>query len=122
MEEVLAHKEKREQARERGRVLAAHKQERTISASNLQSLKRTTSGPSVIGFFHGIFRSVADVWNAAALITTKADSYNMCKLYGHDKAEGSWVGAYPTCSDCGIEIKSTEQMRRPVLLPQHVDR
>jgi hypothetical protein len=41
-------------------------------------------------------------------------SNRMCKNYGHVITTAEWKGKYPTCSDCGAEINSPQQLRKAI--------
>lgn len=46
--------------------------------------------------------------------------HRMCKNYGH-VAPKKWSGALPSCVDCGVTIRSVEQIRRaqPLVIPKN---
>lgn len=60
---------------------------------------------AITNFAHGIV-------SALALSFTKPEKNAMCKYYGHVKAEGSWQGELPKCTDCGETISSLAELRK----------
>jgi hypothetical protein len=122
LDQIIADRQERENANASGRRIEEPRYEKAISEADLKSLKTSTGSCHSMGFLHSILKAISDVWSMATLMTEGSKSNSMCKFYGHVKAGGSWQGAYPKCSDCGIEIISSQQLRRAFLLPEHIDK